>query len=739
MNPTRPSLSKQTPPKRPNDPVHEGAPNHPGASGNSNHPCVDPWVVSGPGQRGDCDCRPPPSKRSPRNAPPRVVPKESDCCSQLVKILQEHLGVEIPLHKPKQPTLLKATNWCAELPIKDSSVPLLMLVLRRHLIGASPENEFESNLRAWLTSLPPDRFEALRLGLEAYDELPSDIKDCLFETRFDDPNNACLLAPAFIGKVLRAELLTVAIKQVFPRSGGVEGPGSVRLWERLYHFASGKEFGETRMTLGPWPWICSIDPSGDGREIYRNNDVFVPGTLSPVIFQDYEFEKDCKVQSPPGESAGKVKIDCPRKSASEPAAPAAPPKSVTGLGAGGTGPSACSGGPTYRFDKASAPADSVPPWCLAVPVIYPGEGVALSGFNFFSTDCKVLVNRIDGSFPDIVIPCAVYGDTFTDATLDGKPAAVCDVNDIVNFTLPYEVRQGPNNVEVPPGRYSIQVIVANDIGYALEGGPAPASFGSNLVLVDVEPAADTKYRIWTERAACYETTPGWGADEPWFQAFTYRMKLVPSSPPLSAAITICNAEDVESWVTIPISPPVDLLSNESLGKLGIFAAGIVGVEVDSDDAARNSVKTFGAAYLEYLSRWYTELAGSGVAGISAPEVKILIDSGVMTNTLWGSAIALGVILALGVAYATWAPADPIGYDFFAYGNLRLSQLTDDKERTFSKVSDEVYGIGRYIIPVGPGKIFNPEHTAAVYTEEHQYLTDEKSQYGIRFQIKRTIT
>jgi hypothetical protein len=679
-------------------------------------PCKDPWTVEGPGRRDKpCDCLEP-KPRTPRTtvSRPSPSPRPFDCCEQLVKLLQDRLGVSIPLHKPKDPTGLKVHNWCSELPTKDSTVPLIMLFLRRHLAGIPTANEFETDIRDWLASSSPERIEALRRGLEAYDNLDRETKDCLFETRFDRGHDPCLLDPTFIAKVLRSEILTLGIKHFYPRSEGVEGPGLVRLWEQPYASVTGLEFSNPEMTLGPWPWICSVDPGADNRDLYRNSDVFKPGTRSPVIFEEHEYEHDCKVVAG---AIGEVEVqDCPRKSAVA--------KGAGGLGSPGFS-SPCTGDLRYRHEG----------WCLAVPPVYPGEGIALRGFNFFSPNCTVRIRRLDGTFPEFVVPCSVYGDRVTDVTNDGKPAAACDVQDIVAFTLPYQIPQGPNLVQVPPGRYTLEVLVPNDIGFAPTPGITPAFFVSNTAHVSVNPPADAKFRIWTERAACYEPTPGWGSDEAWFKAFTFHLTLKPTGKaPVMKAFDVFNDDDVDRWVTIPISPAVDFLSNESLGKLGIFCAAVIGVEIDDEDAARDDVKEFGEAYLLYIKKWYTALSSSAAGSLAGKGIATLIEGGGATASLYAGGIALAVIAALGAVYAIWAPADPIGYDVFVFDNFRLSELTDERERTFSKTQDEIYGIGRYVIPLG--KAFNPEHTQAVYTEEHQYLTDEKSQYGIRFQISR---
>jgi hypothetical protein len=41
--------------------------------------------------------------------------------------------------------------------------------------------------------------------------------------------------------------------------------------------------------------------------------------------------------------------------------------------------------------------------CLKVPLCVAGQDVSLRGFNFTSLDCTVVIKKVGGGFPDMVI------------------------------------------------------------------------------------------------------------------------------------------------------------------------------------------------------------------------------------------------------------------------------------------------------------------------------------------------
>src|SRR5206468_7361022 len=62
---------------------------------------------------------------------------------------------------------------------------------------------------AFLYSLPAAQLDALKIGLDAYEKLPPSIRECAFETRFDDCDDDGLLDPKFLFKVWLNEAIHI--------------------------------------------------------------------------------------------------------------------------------------------------------------------------------------------------------------------------------------------------------------------------------------------------------------------------------------------------------------------------------------------------------------------------------------------------------------------------------------------------------------------------------------------------
>ncbi|HKO95702.1 MAG TPA: hypothetical protein VJU86_01830 [Pyrinomonadaceae bacterium] len=621
------------------------------------------------------------------------------------------------MKKPKQSPSVKIANLCCKLPVKDAVIPMLLLFLRRFLNQTVPANGFEKGIQAFLKSLPATKITTLKIGLDAYDRLPPSIRECAFETRFDTCDNESLLDPQFIFKVWLNEAIHLGRASIFASQKGELGSGKVRPWDQTFTRIDNPNPDIT--LTAPWPWICQINPGADGRDWFKNTDVTQPGKLPLNIFrfEDYEFSKVC-VQIPDSGNPGKFKFDCHNEH----------PKVVPAPPGGFPLASNCQNNPRYDFPD---PSGTV---CLTVPKTFPGQGVALRGLNFISPNCKVRLRRIGGGFQDLVLDCGVMGDTETPLMRDGKVVATCEVRDIITFTIPEKVKIGVNDVPVPPGRYVLEVIVPNDTKYAPTPGVAPADFISNDVWIDILPSPDQEYRIWTDEAFCIEETDGLGSDEPWFQA--YSVQFVPKGTSLvtmlpQQQITIMRTDDVDSGEAISFSAP-DLFR----GKFGVgdvFALSVYGLEVDSEDAAEQQIKEFGEAYLLYWKDFFTQFAATSDIAL----VGTLIKQGVATGTaLAAGAAGIVVIGVIGLFYAAWAPADPIGFDVMLFDALSLFDLTNPTTplpAAFSKSFDE---LSLEVNPQNPKKV-QPGATQALYSEDHIYRSDdEDSTYKLVYHVER---
>lgn len=688
-------------------------------------PDVDPKPSDAP-----CECcTPPPKPPEPCQKPPRSKGKDQDCCQQILDILRRMpSGSDICVKKPKQSPKVKIANLCCKLPIKDAIIPMLLLFLRRFLDQTAPANDFEKAIQEFLTSLPAKKLDALKIGLDAYDQLPPSIRECAFETRFDTCDNETLLDPQFIFKVWLNEAIHLGRASIFDKKDGELRIGGVRPWDRVTPAPPDDKSGD-KIETAPWPWICQVNPGADNRNWYKNTDVTKPGNLPLNVavdprgfrFEDYEFSKVC-VQIPDPGDPSKFKFNCDYE---RPPAPPPPPP-----GGFGTFANSCQNNMRYDFPD---PSGTV---CLTVPKTFPGQGISLRGLNFISPNCKARLRRLGGGFQDLVLDCGVIGDTETPLMRDGKVVASCEVEDVITFTIPEKIKIGVNRVPVPPGRYVLEVIVPNDTNYAPKSGPAPTEFISNDVWLDVLPSPNQPYRVWTDEAFCIEETDGLGSDEPWFQA--YSVQFVPSGTGLVTMLpqqqtTILRTDDVDSGESITFSAPDFFHGKFAIGD--VFALSVYGLEVDSDDAAEQQIKDFGDAYGLYWKNFFTQFAATSDVGL----VTSLIGKGVATGaSLAIGAAVLGGIGLIGVLYALWAPADPIGYDVMIFDSLSLFDLTNPTAplpAAFSKAFDE---LSLEVNPQNPRKP-QPGATQALYSEDHIYRSDdEDSTYKLVYRVERIV-
>lgn len=469
--------------------------------------------------------------------------------------------------------------------------------------------------------------------------------------------------------------------------------------------------------LAPWPWICGINPGADGKTWYKNTEVTRPGSLSlsEFVFEQHEFSQVC-TSAPDPANPSNLRFDCHTERIP------VPPPGVFAFSRD------CHGHSRYNYQAADGTL------CLKIPEIIPGNGVMLAGLNFFSRNAKVHLRRLDGSFPNIVLDCGVNGDRTTPLVDKGIVVANCQrVTDLVTFTIPEKVGAGINARPLPPGRYSITVVVPNDVGYAPVAGTVPSEFVSNDVWIEILPNPTQTYRLWTDEAFCYEETDGPGSDEPWFQA--YIAQFIPGGSSLvtmfpQRQVTIMRTVDVDSGEPITFSAPDLFRGRFQPGE--IFAATIVGLEVDSEDAADQQIKAFGDAYALYWEHFITQLAVQSDVSI----VLQLITKGVATGTsLALGAGILGGIAVVGILYALWAGADPIGYDMMALNGMVSFDLTNP---TIPLPATSEKSFGSLSLSVQPeSKKPQAGGTHAKYSESHIYRSeDEDSTYKLVYRVER---
>ena len=185
--------------------------------------------------------------------------------------------------------------------------------------------------------------------------------------------------------------------------------------------------------------------------------------------------------------------------------------------------------------------------------------------------------------------------------------------------------------------------------------------------------------------------------------------------------------------------PQSQIFRDKLKKGEVFAVSVIGLEVDSEDAAKAQIEAFGDAYVEYWKQFYTQLGSSTAAGVVGSALTTLIKTGVMSSTGYAGGIALIVIAALGIFYALWAPANPIAYDFMVFDATKLYNLTNPTQPLPTLGEDAWFAYQNvYAVWVPKSKtVSDPGGTQAIYAEDHFYNSRvEKSNYQLVYEIGR---
>lgn len=683
----------------------------------------DPWQIDGfPEPTDDCNCNPPPPSTPSRPAPPVATPKGDDCCQQILELLRCIPGIDekcLYPHKPKTPPKVKITNLCGALPIKERVAPILLLILRRLRNGVPPGNTFEKNLQTFLKGRPAGHRAALEAALDGYDALPAARRECVFETRFDSWPDEKPLNPHFFARNLVGEFLTLGR---FMRYGPDAPPfptlGAARPWEQTFPVPG--EPGKFAKVKAPWPWICAISPIGhnaiDETGWYRNESACVPGNVprGTINYFPHEFAYSCAPVSPGGP------VQCAHV---EPAA-----------GGGGFTFPACSGGEDYRtFDKSVS--RNV---CLGVTQVDPGVEVGLRGLNFITRHAEVRIRKVDNPvFRDI--PAVPITDWQPDTTAP-LVASTCEVRDYVYFNMPATVKDGLNDIPIPPGRYSIQLVFQNDINYAIVAGEAPPKeFSSNEILFDLQPSPNQRYQILIDEAGCDVETDGLGSDEPWFRGIVGTLDLPKADTaiqfPVVSRVNIMSQEDVDSGESISFAPAS--LFNDALGRK-VLSIGIIGLEVDSEKAAREQIDKFFDAFTDYFNEGLVQIGlVTSIGGGGGTAIALAIaGAGSVSVALIVGGIVAAAIVAGAFLYAGWAPADPIALDYMTYVARELFEMTDINPAHVPEPSwNRLHQLRMNSESHGKQPVIGGQ--AATYSEQRNYIsTWENSRYRLTYRFKR---
>jgi hypothetical protein len=712
-------------------------------------PHGDPWPLEGLPSEPPCGCsepRPAPPLVSRTRPTPAAGPND-DGLRQIVDLLRclfpDREDCFRRLRKPKTPAGAKLADLCGWVPMRIASIPAMMLALRRHRDGVPSGEPFETTLRGYLDGLPAERLAVLRRGLDNYDALPSGHKECLFETRFDGWANDLPLDRAFLAKSSVLDLIGLGRKLRHGAGVGLQPfPGQVRLWETVIPSPSEPALGKKR--VGPWPWICAVNPEGGDAETdtswFRNQSAGYPDLVElgklkavpelqfklqkdgpqpnePLRFRSHEFDRECRAVGAP--SSGGLVLECG-------------PGGLSGTATAWS----CANGSEYEVTGAEGPA------CLRVPSAHLGTEIGLRGFNFFSLQSRVRVRHVEGGHPS-----GKFDHEFEARDVQGDPDpppgghANCAVRDTLYFTFPERTRQGLNDVLVPAGRYRVEVVVPNEIHFAPEAGQvAPKEFVSNWILIDMFPGATVTGEVTCESAFCERETRGLGGDEAWFRSFSVTADLPRFDQPLridwNRRGDIFDQDDVDSKEWITINGDRTLWSG-ALKKNQVMAIGVIGVEVDDRDLAKKEIHELEKAFAEFFDRWFSSLG-------ELQQDKAVLEALAEKGTEWILAAGTAGLFLLfsAVVFAQWARADLLAYDLILLSSLQLARLTDPDPSQVPPAFSTFHrgGMGSVGIDIAPlpPKVLEPGGETAVYKEEHTYRSpSEESRYRLVYTFRRT--
>ena len=681
----------------------------------------------------DCDCPKIPEPRDIPKKPERPKPRKDDCCEQLIGLLSNVPGIEMPKpRKPKQRPERKVQALCDSIGIVDTILPAMAVLWGRHRSGEEGRNDFEGQVKTIFANIDEKQQEAMDVAFAGYEKLRRSGKgECLFNDCLADAGRKGAIERFWFAEELLREGLKFAGQTVFKGSGGVIGPGQVRLWDNAV-FRGPNGSGAT-IYQGPWPWLTAICPDTSSYEEYGNLESFRPVPGGSHVWQNYQYAQTCDFKP---DSSGKIQASCERQHPLP-----ASPGSLFG--------NDCEGGSKYT--KAND--------CLRIPAHRPGGSLKLKGFNFITPSVKVRLRLTTD--PSLVIEqdCIVWGDRDTPVK-DATDHFIVDerVNDWIDVPIPSSHPTIPG-APLPAGIYEVSVIVAN-ITNAIYDSSTPPVLVSNKLLLRIEADPNIRYLLWSERGRCNRETPGSGDDEIWWDAFVGH--IIPNSVPVpssgASGLEIRNL-DRKSF---PRGPWEDMDDGESAGSYrsdifgpaafelyGVVVIAMIGFEVDSESAARDQLQGFWNAWGEALTS--VVVVALGTEGTATGLADLAEKAGIIKAKLAFSValIALVVIAAIALIgtalWAAWAPADLIALDIFHLDALTAWDNTDPKkplpsetQRQFadSNDSDNLITVTERALP----KLYSSGDAAATWIQENQYDTPEDGEdasYTLEFRFSRS--
>jgi hypothetical protein len=559
--------------------------------------------------------------------------------------------------KPSRSATRQVLELCRQLRTEDAISPALHAVWRRRASGQPPRGVFESHIYTTFDRMTPAESAAIEHGFSRFAEFRAlGTAPCLFSDRLAAVvTERPLEAGEFAEEFLRVGL-GVSTQALSPATENKPGPGASRPWRG----PKGPDDHAPPPAL-PTPHITAVRRDRlAGSEFISSSSVFpAPGDPVPMV-EEYQLAKTCELRQT---LTGLIQ-DCHVVEAGPP-----PP--------GGLVPTLnCEGGGDYVLLGRR---------CLRLLARPAGGTLVIRGFNFTTPTVAVHLQAHDQpQAPVTSVDGLVLGDTTTPA-VDGSGQPIADrrVSDYVDVALP---RDEPGTTDTPfsPGLYDLWVSVLDSAT-----DPAhPTTRVSNRLVVRIEPREDLTFQIVNSGGRCVETTSGPGDDEIWWTA--YVTSVVPNAEPGSSLdvrdvqaihLNFDGWSDMEDGKAARYDRAVELWPPRrfQLGEVG--AIGLVGIEVDDEDEARDMLRGFWAAFGQALKA--VALGAIGAVTVGESLQKVLSKAGLqvtvsLSAAVAGAAVAAAITVTAMSLWSAWAPADIVGFDLFTFDALSLSLATDGR-------------------------------------------------------------
>jgi hypothetical protein len=357
--------------------------------------------------------------------------------------------------------------------------------------------------------------------------------------------------------------------------------------------------------------------------------------------------------------------------------------------------------------------------CLRGPTARAGDSAVLTGFNFCSSTVELWLTKVGSTTVAAKLKGVVCGDTKT-PTVDamGKYIADSRVSDRVNIQIPETL---------VPGNYYAKVRVKNDGQIVASDSTTPEYWVSHPAIMRVEPSALLKYHLCVDQSNCYVETDGeWSSDEIQITAYVSSFSMATGNGTVTLMkpmpYVMSDADEGDQWT---LYPPWDLWGSSAAPALvdGAVVVAIVGYEVDSEDAWKKQIDSFGKAFESFMKDVW-EFVGGKIDKIGEELSKLGWPWGLIAG-----AVAVVFTLGIGLIYAAWAPADLMLRELLILSEKDLYFLTD-KNTPLPSASSTTIGDVR--VDVHP-----QTKQGTKYREWRIYKSlSENSQYGLWYSIVR---